>query len=158
MPSGELPRVTRKGLWFAGLLAALLALALPSAAIDNPDLPDYVAAFAARDHRERSDIDNSPTPEAVRAAYASYERFLQGELDAALTALRGKVADSERRRLDAAQRRWLAWRDAEGDFITQQWTNAAYGSSAGLSRQAYRTALLRDRVKALLQYLKDQPA
>ena len=157
MRSGERPgRARRRG--HPLVFAALCCAALHAVAIDNPDLPDLVGAFVARDERARTAIDQSPTQAASLAAYADYERFLQGELTAALAALREQLGDDERRRLDAAQSRWVAWRDAESRFITGTWRRDAFGSSAGLSRGAYRCTVLRDRVRALLQYRKDQPS
>lgn len=138
-----------------GLLWAFMSSCL---ALDNPDAPDYVAEFKARAQVYESKIHGQAgtTLEYVDA-YGAYEAFLDKELNQAYQALMGKLDRNRQKQLRQAQRAWLKYRQAELDFIAVNWTRQEFGSSAALSRGGYRTALLKDRVIALLHYLKNYP-
>lgn len=141
----------------AVLVAAVAGLPGPAClAIDNPDAPDRVAEFRARAQVfERRIGDSAGSLRQTETAYAEYERFLDGELSQAYRALAERLGDAQRISLEKSQRRWLAYRDAEFRFIDDNWTLAQFGTSAALSRGAYRASILRDRAIALLQYLKN---
>ena len=54
-----------------------------------------------------------------------------------------------------SQQRWLAYREAEHQFIEQRWTQDRFGTSASLSASGHRTALTKARVIALWRYAAD---
>lgn len=56
-----------------------------------------------------------------------------------------------------SQRQWRRYRDAEFRFIDRNWTQTQFGTSAALSRGAYRTAIVKERITELIQYLKNYP-
>ena len=139
--------------WLAGLVGLL---ALPARAIDNPDAPDRVAAFAARCRPfEARFEEGARTTADIGAAYAAYERFLDHELNRAYADLRARLDGAARDALARSQRRWLQYRDAEFAFIARNWTRRNFGSSAAVSGAGYRSALVKARVLALLQYLQN---
>lgn len=145
----------------AGRLPAFVLLVLASGcalALDNPDAPDRVAAFEAREapYREAIHVE-ADTTAAYRAAYDRYERFLDGELNRAYQALRRELDDGARQQLRAAQRAWIDYRDAAFAFIEGNWRREDFGSSAVISRGGYRTRIIRDRVLTLLHYLQNYP-
>lgn len=146
--------------WLGAVLVAAV-VGFPGTAcfaIDNPDAPDLVGDFQARAQAFESRIGAAAgsTREAT-AAYAEYERFLDAELGQAYRALAAKLGAAERASLEKAQERWLAYRDAEFRFIEDNWTFDRFGTSAALSRGAYRTSIVKERALALLQYLKNYP-
>ena len=47
------------------------------------------------------------------------------------------------------------YRQADFDFIAEDWTSTTFGSSSILSRGDYRSAVTRHRVTTLLQYLRN---
>jgi len=155
MRSGE------RAFWRAWLRRVALALGLAACApawpVDNPDLPDFVADFAARDATARAPVDAAPGPAEAQTAALAYAAFLDAELAKALAALQARLGAEQRAALDAAQRRWLAWRTAELGFVAAEWSIARHGSSSRLSRRAHAATVTRDRVRQLLQYLKEQP-
>lgn len=137
-------------LLFAGLVV------LPCRAIDNPDAPDYVADFQKRVEVFEAMIDQrAKTTQDTLEAYADYEKFLDKELNQAYKALSVKLGVDQLAKFKQSQRDWLRYRDSEFDFIAENWTTKNFGSSAVLSRGAYRTTLIRDRVILLLHYLKN---
>lgn len=140
------------------VLAVLVTLAgMPAWAIDNPDAPNYVTAFEQRARPFEDKISQAAGSGAVVAAYAGYERFLDAELNHAYAALASKLDKPRKTQLQRSQRAWLGFRDAEAAFITSNWTMQRSGSSSGLSRGAYRSTLIRDRIMGLLNYLKNAP-
>ncbi|MBA1145935.1 DUF1311 domain-containing protein [Ectothiorhodospiraceae bacterium WFHF3C12] len=138
---------------------AWLILALISGcafALDNPDAPDRIAAFEAREEPYLESIrSRADTTEAYRNAYAEYAAFLDAELNRAYGSLMEQLEEADRARLRAAQRAWIRFRDAEFELIDRHWRRARYGSSAVISRGDYRSAILRDRVITLLRYLRN---
>lgn len=142
------------------LVAAVFSISMMGAtvvckAIDNPDAPDFVAEFNERAKKYEDEIQNKAATEDVRQAYAEYERFLDAELDKAYKALSSKLPGPARAKLKRAQDDWHKFRKSEFDFIAQNWTTKTFGSSSVLSRGAYRTAIIRERVTTLLHYLKN---
>lgn len=129
-----------------------------SLAIDNPDAPDLVADFRARAEVFETRIGVSAgSQRETAAAYAEYEHFLDAELNHAYRALAGKLGAAAQTILAQSQQRWLVYRDAEFRFIENNWTFARFGTSAALSRGAYRSSIIKDRTITLLEYLKNYP-
>jgi uncharacterized protein YecT (DUF1311 family) len=140
-------------------LAALLlaGLAATAQAIDNPDAPDRVAAFASRAAPLEQQLAATDGGSAAVRAGQAYADFLDAELNTAYQALLARLQPPARAALVESQRRWLRFRDGEQAFIGQQWTAARNGSSASLSVAGYRNALVRQRVVQLLQYSAEYP-
>ncbi len=126
-------------------------------AIDNPDAPDYIDAFRNRAQAYELNIRQAAghTTQDYIAAYAAYEDFLVQELDSAYKQLMAQLSEESQRALRNSQRTWLSYRDQEFDFVARNWTAAQFGSSSVISRGEYRTALIKNRVILLLQYLRN---
>jgi uncharacterized protein YecT (DUF1311 family) len=140
---------------FAAVLLAGL-MALPALAVDNPDAPDLVAQFEARAKPLEDRISEvSGGVRGLGPMISEYDAFLDRELNRAYSALVARLAATRQQDLQQAQRRWLAWRDAETEFINSQWTLASGGSSSTLARGQFRSALTRQRVLTLLQYMQE---
>lgn len=122
-------------------------------AIDNPDAPDYIGEFKSREKAFIDKIDNPKnTNQDYLVAYNDYLIFLDKELNAAYNLLIPKLQKNQREELKNSQKKWLKFRDAEFEFIINNWTRDNFGSSAWLSRGDYRTAIVRERVMQLLHY------
>ena len=101
-------------------LALLLAGAtLAAAAIDNPDAPDRVAAFAARAAPLEAALAETSGGSAASQAGQAYAVFLDTELNTAYHALLARLQPPARQALVVSQRQWLRFRDAEQGFIGQ---------------------------------------
>lgn len=150
-----MPRRFRRGvlvlLWGCSVLHAPASLS-----IDNPDAPDYVGEFDARSkpHEQRV-FEQAGSARQISRAYGDYEAFLNRELQQAYDALRPCLSPASKQRLLAAQRQWLRYRDAEFEFIDDNWTLDRFGSSYPISRGAARVLVVRGRVVELLRYLKE---
>lgn len=137
------------GLW-------LLAHGLLCSAIDNPDAPDILTAFQARSEKFELDINSQAQNQAeIINAYAQYNDFLDQQLNQTYGALSKQLGESGKQALLRSQRLWIQFRDAEYGFIDNNWTLANFGSSSAISRSAYRTTLVKNRVTELLHYLKN---
>lgn len=138
------------------LAACLLAQGSLCVAIDNPDAPDLVAAFESRNEKFELVIREQAQNQAeIINAYAKYSDFLDQELNQAYTALNKHLNDTNKQALQRSQRLWIQFRDAEYGFIDNNWTVANFGSSSAISRSAYRTTIVKNRVVELLHYLKN---
>jgi uncharacterized protein YecT (DUF1311 family) len=145
---------------FRSILSAVALLGSPTwvRAIDNPDTPDRVAEFLARAKAfEKRINEESRTDKEILVERAKYEQFLDKELNEAYRLLTSRMDESSKKDLIDAQRRWLAFRDAEFRFIATHWTSARYGSSYALSKGGYRNSVIKDRVVSLLHYVKNTP-
>ena len=91
---------------------------------------------------------------ALSRANSEFAVFLDAELNQVYTQLLVQLAPADKARLTKAQRAWLQFRDAEGRFIDGNWTPQRFGTSASLSRAGYRNELTKQRVLALLGYLR----
>lgn len=137
-------------------MGLLLCASTPIHALDNPDAPDHINDFLNRTQIHEQDIlRTAHTTQSYITAYATYERFLDKELDAVYTQLMQHMTNETRQALQDSQRNWLNYRDTEFDFIAHNWTTEKFGSSAVISRGDYRTRLIKDRVMLLLQYLQN---
>ena len=156
---GDMSRV-----WGPSLRRAFVATALSwfgataCLGIDNPDAPDRMAQFEERAAAYEAHIDaQTGTTSDIVVAYASYQRFLDDELSRVYGALFEKLAPTSRAKLSQSQKRWFGYRDAEFRFIESNWTQSQFGTSAALSRGAYRASIVKQRVTQLIQYLKNYP-
>ncbi|MGD8909956.1 MAG: lysozyme inhibitor LprI family protein [Chromatiales bacterium] len=129
---------------------------LPLQAIDNPDAPDLVAEFIARSatYEEMVGMSGGGGREIARA-YGTYLNFLDKELNTAYGLLMSKLPSSQQQALRDSQRMWLAFRDAEFQFIVGNWTRDRFGTSAYISVGDYRSSLVKERIIQLLHYTKN---
>lgn len=123
-------------------------------AIDNPEAPDYIGEFKSR---EKVFIDKINNPKNTNQEYLvacnDYLIFLDKELNTAFRSLILKLQKDQQEELKNSQKKWLQFRDAEFEFIINNWTRDNFGSSAWISRGGYRTTIVRERVIQLLNYL-----
>jgi uncharacterized protein YecT (DUF1311 family) len=146
----------KKSILLCYITALMIGFATSCGAIDNPDAPDYVADFNKRSLKFETAIHvHARTTQDTLMAYAEYERFLNSELNSAYEALLTKLAASQMTMIQESQRNWVKYRDSEFGFIAENWTTKNFGSSAVLSRGAYRTTIVRERITLLLSYLKN---
>lgn len=141
----------------AGILFIAIMLSIhPAAAIDNPDGPDYLKAFGDRAQRYETEIaqsaDNSIKTQQIGG---TYQAFLDAELNKAYQLVLSNLDDARKAQLRTSQKAWLQYRDSEFNFIEKNWTMDSFGSSAPLSKNMYRAAIVRNRVEVLLMYLKN---
>lgn len=152
MNGGEC-RLRRRRLLAAGILFATGT----AKALDNPDAPDFVGEFLARARPYEERLGEESGGGGVAPAAMAYEVFLDAELNRAYSAVLTHLDHSVRRTFVDSQRLWLRWRDAEHRFIAGNWTMASSGSSYTLTRAQYRSQLTKERVLALLNYLRTYP-
>lgn len=140
------------------LVIAALTFALLSNltfAIDNPDAPDLISEFEAREKPIIAAIEKSTNTTGDYAVfYASYLKFLDKELNAVYKTLRTKLPADKQKQLKASQVSWIKYRDLEFAFIESTWTNKDFGTSSGISRGQYKASVVRDRVIQLIHYAK----
>ena len=138
------------------LLVLFYCLTSATYSTDNPDSPDYVGKFTRQVETYQKTIDDAGTgTRKILLAYGDYETFLDKELNTAYRLLMSKLPKSQQAELKASQQNWLKFRDAEFEFIKNNWTRNNFGSSAGLSRGAYRCSLIEARVLQLYHYVKN---
>lgn len=126
-----------------------------SMAIDNPDAPDFLAEFEARIAPIESTINNSNTTLDYAEGYNKLESSLDQELNIAYTQLMAKLDPQQKEMLKKSQRQWISFRDKEFGFIGNNWNRQNFGSSSVISVGAYRTELIKNRVRQLLKYLQN---
>ena len=144
---------------FAVCTSVVLALGLgPAWAIDNPDAPDWTAAFTARAQPLEERWSAEAGGPGGGAAAQAYARFLDAELNQAYQALLQQLQGESRRALVQSQRQWLAFRAAETRFIHGNFTPQNFGSSSALTRADTSASLVKQRVLTLLAYLQNYPA
>lgn len=132
----------------------IATIAVPSFAIDNPDVPDYLGEFAKKTESYEAKVSKSAgNSSLVLDESKNYEKFLDGELNDVYGKLIRKLKPENKKLLQISQKKWLLFRDEEFKFIGENWTIAQFGSSATLSLGQYRCSVIRERVKALLTYL-----
>ena len=128
-------------------------------AIDNPDGPDIVSEFQARCEQYELNIqEQGGKTRDTNLAFSRYEKFLDLELNHAYLGLLQRTSGAPKQNLVQSQRRWLQFRDAEFLFISSNWNVDNFGTSSAVSRGAYRASVIKDRVLAVLHYLKNYPA
>ena len=156
IPMGFVMKIFLADKVFTAILFTLFYLVtIPAFAIDNPDAPDYIGEFQARS-KVHLDAINKPdnSNRAYLVAYDDYRIFLDKELNKAYRLLLSKLPKDRQAELKTSQRNWIKYRDAEFELIKNNWTRADFGSSAGISRGAYRCSVIKDRVIQLLHYVK----
>lgn len=150
--------IVRLEQWFykwlgAAIMACFVSFAL---AIDNPDAPDPIGEFLIRAKPYEHEIEHATlTTQDYIKAYASYERFLDDELEAVYTRLTAYLEGNEKAALREAQQAWLLYREREFEFIRSNWNRKTFGSSSVISRGDYRATITKDRVLQLLHYLQN---
>lgn len=137
---------------FAALL--LIVLSGTASAIDNPDAPDYVAEFEAREKSLVAVAENSDGYRASAIAYTDYLNFLDAELNAVYKALQAKLPKDQQQQLKQSQINWLKYRDLEFAFIEDNWSKADFGSSSSITRGQFKASIVRDRIIQLMHYAK----
>jgi len=124
-------------------------------AIDNPDAPDLVAEFEAREKPFIVTIEKpSNTTSDYSVAYSNYLKFLDKELNTVYKTLHTKLPEDKQKQLKSSQVSWLKYRDFEFAFIDSTWTNTDFGTSSGISRGQYKASVVRNRVVQLMHYAK----
>jgi len=120
-------------------------------AIDNPEAPNYVAEFEARmtpleDYIHKQAVTTSDYSNGYSALYDALDK----ELDLAYAALMAKLSGASREKMRVSQQRWIAFRDSEFSFITENFNRTDFGSSSSISRGSYRAAIVKARIEELL--------
>jgi uncharacterized protein YecT (DUF1311 family) len=128
----------------------VLTLSIPAFALDNPDAPDRVKPFQNQVKAFEKKVRSSDHPN-----YGEYEKFLDGELNKTYKLLLEKLGKAEKEKLTKAQKAWVSYRDAEFKFISENWTQDNFGTSAKISIGDYNSSIVRDRVLQLLYYLQN---
>lgn len=145
----------RRDSWLGIAALALVLFCNLTLAIDNPDAPDLIAEFEAREKPLITAIEKpTNTTGDYAASYASYLKFLDKELNTAYKTLRTKLPDDKQKQLKAAQVSWIKYRDLEFAFIESTWTNKDFGTSSAISRGQNKASVVRDRVIQLMHYAK----
>ena len=143
-------------LYRLAMIGFLMCCSVSVHALDKPDAPDYVGELMQRAQMYQLNIQQTThTTQSYITVYAAYEKFLDQELNAAYAKLMAQLNDKAQQNLRESQRQWLKYRNAEFNFIAQNWTRENFGSSSVISRGDYGTRLIKDRVVTLLQYLKN---
>ncbi len=138
------------------LVVILLSFCSNSWALDNPDTPDYVGDFEARiAPLERFVREEAASTLQWSGGYADLEDALDKELNGAYKQLIEKLPKESRKNLRNSQKAWLKFRDAEFEFLSENFTRERFGSSFVISIGSYRTEIIKTRVKELLWYLKN---
>lgn len=122
----------------------LLALAAPAAAQEDGSTPDPIDIALGECLDKPEGQSTAGMLECLSAAYDSWDRALNtvyGELQASLD------PESKKLLLDA-QRKWLAFRDAERGFLGGPWT-ADLGTLVRVANSEAMVELVKSRVLAL---------
>lgn len=134
----------------------LLIFSNLSFAIDNPDAPDLVAEFEAREKSFTTAIQNpNNTTSNYGTSYTNYLKFLDKELNTVYKSLRTTLPKEKQQLLKESQINWLKYRDLEFAFIDSTWTNKNFGSSSAISRGQYKATVVRERVIQLMHYTRN---
>ena len=148
-----MPKNMKSGLVLA---AALTLVSVNAHAIDNPDSEQGLARFeqqcSAFENRLQNEAKNDTE---LFKLYVAYEKFLDAELNKAYRKVLGHLTDKSRASLVASQKVWLKYRDAEYQFVDDNWTNANFGSSSTLTRHASKSLLIKQRALMLLTYAEN---
>lgn len=139
--------------WIRGLLVISISLfILPAIALDNPDAPDFIGEFKTREQVYLNAIDHPNNTGQYWEAYKNHLEFLDKELNKAYKIIRSKLPKKQKQELKISQRNWIKFRDAEFEFIDNNWTREHFGSSAGISIGDYKSSIIKNRVLQLLYY------
>ena len=142
----------RKKIIRSGLACSLLC-GTTAWTLDNPDAADLMYQFESGSAQYLESIEKTEhTETGMLCAYATYQAFLEQELDHHYQRLLTQVDLPSRQALRESQHRWRQWRKYELRFIDSNWTPANFGSSSRITRAASRTLLLRHRIIELIHY------
>ncbi len=146
--------ILQKKIVYLAAITVVCLLTTLTYAIDNPEAPDYIGEFKSREKVFIDKINNPKNKnQEYSVAYNDYFIFLDKELNTAYSSLIQKLPKEQQEELKNSQEKWLKFRDAEFEFIINNWTRGNFGSSAWISRVGYRTTIVRERVIQLLYYL-----
>ncbi len=141
--------------WLEMAALILMLFSNLTLAIDNPDAPDLIAQFEAREKPFIAAIEKpSNTTSDYAVVYSNYLKFLDKELNTVYKTLRTKLQEDKQKQLKASQVSWLKYRDLEFAFIDSTWTNKDFGTSSGISRGQYKASVVRNRVVQLMHYAR----
>jgi len=137
------------------LLLLILAVSINTSwALDNPDAPDYVAEFGARILPLENYVhEHASTTDDYVKGYSELHDALDKELNIAYKALMDKLPAASKAKLSASQKEWIKFRDAEFEFLSENFSRSNFGSSYVISAGQYRTSIVKTRVIELLWYL-----
>jgi len=122
-------------------------------AIDNPDSPDLLGEFKAREQPYLDNINKSSNGAwNYLKTYNNYQDFLDRELNVAYQSIRSHLSNERKIELKTSQFNWIKFRDSEFEFINNVWTRQHFGSSSDMSRGGYRCTVIRNRIMQLLNY------
>jgi len=140
---------------YQSLLLIAVSLMFNSAcAIDNPDAPDLISKFKENEKVHLKAIENpaNGTRDTIRA-YHAYKIFLDKELNKTYTLLKSKLSPEHQKELKTSQLHWIKFRDAEFEFINNNWDRPTFGTSFAISRGDYSSAIIKNRLMQLFHYL-----
>lgn len=123
-------------------------------ALINPDAPDYVGEL----EKKIAPLEKHINEKAITTldyieGYAKLEVVLDQEMNRVYKLLLSRLNAKEKKALKSSQIRWLKFRDAEFNWIDENWTRDNFGSSYAISRGCYRTTIIKERVLHLMNYL-----
>lgn len=140
--------------WYQSLIFITVSLIFNSAcAIDNPDAPDLISKFKENEKVYLKAIESptNGTRDTIRA-YHEYKLFLDKELNKTYTLLKSKLSPERQKELTTSQLHWIKFRDAESEFINNNWGRPTFGTSFALSRGDYSSAIIKNRLMQLFHY------
>ena len=143
--------------WLQRLILIITSLFVHSVyAIDNPESSDLTGQFKEREKPFLSAIEKptNGTRDTIRA-YHEYKIFLDKELNKVYTLVLSKLSSKHQNELQISQRHWLKFRDAEFEFINNNWNRSSFGSSFAISRGAYSSTVIKNRLMQLFHYAKN---
>ncbi len=122
-------------------------------ALDNPESADFISEFKtrAKPYEQAIDSPGLTNPALISANY-NYQLFLDKELNKAYKRVMSNLAKKQKQELKNSQKIWIKFRDAEFEFIQNNWTRDNFGSSIYGSRGDYRSEIIKNRVLQLLYY------
>ncbi len=126
----------------------------PANAIDNPDAPDLIAEFEAREKPLIKKAHEAAGYNPGIIAYRDYLNFLDKELNVIYKTLHAKLPAEQQRQLKQSQLAWLKHRDLEFSLIDNTWKQPDFGSSSSITRGQFKASLIRSRIIQLMHYAR----
>lgn len=131
---------------------SMFLLSSLAAALDNPDAPNLVADFEARERPLVETIEDVAGYREGLLAYTGYLEFLDKELNAVYKTVQSRLPQENQQQLKQSQISWLRYRDLEFALIEATWTKDDFGTSSGMTRGQHKAAIVRARVIQLMHY------
>lgn len=131
---------------------SMFLLSSLAAALDNPDAPNLVADFEARERPLVETIKDVAGYREELLAYTGYLEFLDKELNAVYKTVQSRLPQENQQQLKQSQISWLRYRDLEFALIEATWTKDDFGTSSGMTRGQHKAAIVRARVIQLMHY------